>query len=350
MTNFAEFTGTTESIEFVEIRARVKGFLEKVNFEPGADVNEGDLLFVIDSKPFQAQLDKAEANLASRNAELSLAEYDFKRVERLHEENNAAEYELIQARSGWGKAKAAVQAAKAAVDESQLNLGYTRIQAPISGRLSRSFVDAGNLVGAGEYTLLTTIVKDDPIYAYFNASEQKLLEFLESHPEKRSRIAPQQREPLHLGLANETGYPHEGQVDWADNRVDANTGTIRIRGVFPNPDHVLLPGLFARIRAPKSIQENALLIADRALGADQGGRFVLVVDEQNVVDKRYVEIGSVENGMRIIVKGLAPDERVIVKGVQRARDGAKVNPTLLNPQPSPSPIAEKNQSEIESPE
>ena len=344
VTNYAEFTGTTEAVESVEIRARVEGFLETVNFEAAAAVEAGDLLFVIDPKPFQAKLDRALAELANRQAVLKLAKYDHQRTEGLFKDEVASEFERVKAQSDWEAAQAAVKAAEAAVDEARLNLGYTRIHAPLSGRISRTLVDAGNLVGAGEYTLLTTIVKEDPIYAYFSASERKLLEYLEKHPEKRQPMKPQEPGPLYLGLSNESGYPHEGRVDWANNRVDAGTGTIQIRGVFPNPDHVLLPGLFVRLRAPMDTLEDALLITERALGADQGGRYLLVANNQNVVEKRYVEIGTLLDGMRIIEKGLAPDEWVIVKGVQRAREGMKVNPTQAEspasvlPTSQPAPI------------
>ena len=347
VTDYAEFTGTTEAIESVEIRARVEGFLETVNFEAGAEVKAGDVLFVIDPKPFQAKLDQAEAELANRKAELELAEFDHERIGGLHKGGTAANYELVKARSGWEAAKAAVKAAEAAVDEARLNLGYTQIHAPIGGRVSRTLVDAGNLVGAGEYTLLTTIVKDDPIYAYFSASERELLEYLEKHPERRKPADQRERLPLYLGLSNESGYPHEGRFDWADNRVDANTGTIQIRGAFPNPDHVLRPGLFVRLRAPIDIREGALLITDRALGADQGGRYLLVVGDQNVVEKRYVEVGSLLDGLRVIDKGLAPDNWVIVKGVQRAREGLKVNPTRVEPPTPPTPAAQPEPSQTQ---
>lgn len=326
VTDYIELTGTTEAVESVEVRARVEGFLESVNFEPAAEVEEGELLFVIDPKPFRAKLDQAEAELASRQAELKLAAYDHGRIERLFRDGNAAEYEWVKAQSGWDAAQAAVSAAEAAVAEARLNLGYTQIHAPIGGRISRTLVDAGNLVGAGENTLLTTIVKDNPIYAYFSASERELLEYLEKHPEKRAPGRPQDPAPLALGLSNERGYPHAGVIDWADNRVDAKTGTIQIRGVFPNPGHVILAGLFVRLRTPLEVREDALLITERALGADQGGRYLLTVNDQNLVEKRYVEVGVLLDGMRVVEAGLAADDWVIVNGVQRARDGMQVSP------------------------
>ncbi len=324
ITEYVDFTGTTEAIETVEVRARVEGFLEAVHFEPASMVEKGDLLFVIDPKPFQAQLDRAEAELGGRRAELALAAHDHERIERLYQSKTASEFEWVKAKSEWDAAKSAVQGAEAAVDEARLNLGYTQIHAPITGRISRTLVDAGNLVGAGEYTLLTTIVRDDPIYAYFSASERDLLAYLEKHPEKRRPTEPQEPGPLSLGLSNETGFPHEGRVDWAENRVDADTGTIQIRGVFPNSDYILRPGLFVRLRAPVDVRADALLVPDRALSADQGGRFVLTVADDDVVAKRYVRIGVLEDGMRVIEEGIPADAWVVVKGVQRARPGQPV--------------------------
>ncbi len=334
VTDYAEFTGTTEAVESVEIRARVEGFLEAVHFQAGAIVEQGDLLFTIDPQPLRAVLDRTEAQLEHRQAELRLSEHDYHRIKGIYESQAASEFEWVKAQSDFESAQAAVREAQAAVDEAALNLGYTQIHAPISGQISRTLVDPGNLVGAGEYTLLTTIVSTDPVYAYFNASERDLLEYLETHPEKRRQTDMQEPEPLYLGLANEQGYAHEGRIDWGDNRVDPDTGTIQIRGVFPNPDDMLLPGLFVRLRAPIDTRENALLTPNRALGADQGGRYLLIVNAENVVEKRYVQIGALVDVMRVIEQGLAADDSVIVRGVQRAREGMTVSPI---PEGEPAP-------------
>jgi len=335
VTDYAEFTGTTEAVESVNIRARVEGFLEAVHFQAAAVVEQGDLLFTIDPRPFRAVLDRAEAQLENRQAELRLADHDYHRIKGIYESQSASEFEWVKAQSDFESAQAAVREAQAAVDEAALNLGYTQIHAPISGQISRTFIDPGNLVGAGEYTLLTTIVSTDPVYAYFNASERVLLEYLATHPEKRRQTEPQESAPLYLGLANERGYPHEGRSDWGDNRVDPDTGTIQVRGVFPNPDDVLIPGLFVRLRAPIDTRENALLIPNRALGADQGGRYLLIVNAENVVEKRYVEVGALVDELRVIEQGLAADDSVIVRGVQRAREGMTVSPM---PEGEPAPV------------
>jgi RND family efflux transporter MFP subunit len=314
------------AIETVELRARVEGYLQSMHFSAGASVNQGDLLFVIDPKPFQARLDEATSDLAIRQAELELAETTLKRKEGALKDRAISEVEAIEARAQRNKAAAAVAAANATVETARLYLSYTNIYAPISGRIGRNLVDVGNLVGADESTLLATIVKDDPIYSYFNVSERDLMNYQNIKYNGDRGNGEKDVIPVYLGLSNERGYPFKGHVDYVDNRVDANTGTIQVRAVFPNPDHVLLPGLFARIRVPVDIRENALLVPDSALGADQQGRFVLVVNDQNTVDYLAVETGALIQGMRVIKDGVKPGDRVIVKGVQRARPGIAVTP------------------------
>lgn len=325
VTNYADFTGTTKAIESVELRARVKGFLEKINFEPGAFVKQGDLLFIIDPKPFQAALDQAKAALEAKQAELDRARIEYRRNQRLAAANAASERQLVETKAAQEMGEAAVSAARAQVEEAQLNLGYTHITAPISGVITRTLVDVGNLVGASENTLLATIYKVDPIYAYFNASEREVLEFLEDKELKKAADSNENR-PVHLGLANESGYPHEGKVDYADPYVDPETGTVQIRGVFPNPDVKILPGMFVRVRVPIGETEDALLVTDRALGSDQSGKFLLTVNKEDVVAQVPVETGALVDGMRVITKGIGPNDWVIVSGLQRARPGAKVDP------------------------
>jgi RND family efflux transporter MFP subunit len=335
---YTEGTGTTEATESVEIRARVQGWLQKINFKPGTQVNKGDLLFVIDPREYKAALDGAQAELASKKAALDLAQFNHKRMQDLVKKNAAAELEITKAKADWDAAVAAVSAAEAAVAQAKLDHDFTQIRAPISGRISRNLVDVGNLVGAGEATLLTTIVNDDPIYAYINVSERALLKYLQTDAARKERVARKGKELMELGVSGEEGFPHKGNFDWADNRVDPGTGTIRVRGVFPNPDGTLVPGLFARIRAPREILKDALLVTERALGADQRGRYLLVVNSQNVVEYRPVKVGASVDGMRVVEQGIRPGEWVVVNGLQRARPGAKVKPTQA-PMPRGRPAA-----------
>lgn len=344
VTHYAEFTGMTDAVESVDIRARVEGYLQSIHFTPGTWVEKGDLLFVIDPKPYQAKLDEAEADLLISQAELRLAEATLKRKENAYKKKAVSEVEVIEARAEKDKAKAAIAAAKAAIETARLNFSYTRISARISGRIGRDLVDTGNLVGASERTLLTTIVKDDPIYAYFNVNERDLLNGHQKSPQKQSPIACDAQTTVYLGLSTDAGYPYKGCVDYADNRVDEATGTLQVRGVFPNPDHVILPGLFARVRIPVGNNDKALLVPEKAVGTDQQGSYLLVVNDQNAVEYRLVKIGVRIDDMRVIEAGLKFDERVIVNGVQRARPGITVTPTEAKssgstPSPSPQPAA-----------
>ncbi len=339
VTDFAEYTGTTTAYASVDIRARVEGYLIKMAFEPGERVKKGQLLFEIDPKPFQAALEGAQAQLETANAELDLATATLTRKERAYKENAVSEVEVLEARAEQKKAKASILAGQAAVDDAKINLGYTKISAPIEGKVTRNLVDVENLVGDGQATLLANIMDDDPIYAYFNISETDLLYYMKMSKEDKTLKNAQGYPMIYLGLSDEKGYPHEGYIDYTDNKIDTGTGTIQLRGVFQNAKNTLLPGLFVRLRIPLAKITDALLIQEDALASDQGGRYALVVNDQDMVEYRKVTVGALEDGMRVITEGIKPDDRVIVNGLQRARPGAKV--TVSDGKKAPAATAAK---------
>jgi RND family efflux transporter MFP subunit len=334
--DYLEFTGTTRAFEEVEVRARVAGFLQRMEFTPGTKVEKGDLLFVIDPREYQAELNVAKAELGSAEAKLKRAQAEFTRAEKLFRQKAGAEKNVVKWRGERDMAKAAVARAKAKVDQAGLDLSYTKVTAPITGRVSRNFVDMGNLVGEGEPTLLTKVTRYDPMYTYFNLNERDLLMAMamlrktveEKGLDREKDSVSKAGLPLFLGLANEEGYPHKGIADFAESGVDTGTGTLQLRGVFPNPgpSPVLIPGLFTRLRMPIDKQKNALLVTERAIGADQGGRYLLVVNSENVVEKRPIRMGQLVDGLSVIEEGVQPGEWVVVNGLQRARPGAKVDP------------------------
>jgi RND family efflux transporter MFP subunit len=328
VTEYLEFTGTTRPIEEIEIRARVEGFLESVHFEDGDYVKEGQLLFIIDPRPFKAAVENARGRLAKHKAQLERATKEYERNLLLFKQNAASEANVVKWKGEMDESKGTVLSSQGALDKALLDLSYCTIRAPIDGRVSRKKVDIGNLVGAGEFTLLTTIRKQDPIYAYFSINERDLLAVMKRAREEGVTAENPDKIPLELGLANETGFPHKGHLDFVDSTLDPGTGTMLLRGLFPNPGppHFLYPGLFVRVRLPINERKNALLISERALGLDQGGRYLLVVDSENKVEQRYVEIGALRDGMRVINDGLMPEDRVVVKGIQRAIPGGKVTP------------------------
>jgi RND family efflux transporter MFP subunit len=322
------YTGRLEAVESVEVRSRVSGYLQSVHFTDGATVRKGALLFVIDPRPYQAELSRAKAALEQAIAQYERTQKDFARVQQLVKSRAVSQEEVDTRAADRRQAEEAVQAARAAVEAVRLNVEFTQVRAPISGRISREFVTEGNLIngGSADSTLLTRIIALDPIYGYFDMDERSYLKYAHLWRDGKRPGAREVPIPVHLGLSDETGFPHRGHLDFVDNRLDPNTGTMTGRAVFPNPDQVLIPGLFARIRLPGSGQYEALLLPDEAIGSDQTQRFAFVVNDQNTVEYRKVEPGPLIDGLRVIRSGLNPEEWVIVNGVQRVRAGATVDP------------------------
>jgi RND family efflux transporter MFP subunit len=325
VTVFQEFVGSTEAYQSVEIRARVQGYLEKMAFEPSEFVRRGQLLFVIEREPYEAMRDRAAAGLKAAEANLRRAESDLDRLEQAVKTNAVSQQEVTRARAERDQASAAMLEAEAALTNAEIQLDYTTVDSPIDGLVTRNYVDVGNLVGAGEATLLTTVRRIDPIFAYFEVSERFIARILE---ERGGHHEPGEGDEISATLLlEETGFEVEGRIDSLENTVDAATGTIRVRGVFPNSDAKIFPGFFVRVRLPGELYEDALLVEETALGTDLGGRYLMIVGEGDIVERRYIEPGQLQDdNTRLILDGLEPGERYIVKGLQRARPGMPVTP------------------------
>jgi multidrug efflux system membrane fusion protein len=327
-----EFTGRFDAVGSVEIRARVSGYLDSVHFSDGALVNQGDLLFVIDRRPYQAALTQAESAAVSAKTTFDLAKLEQERAEKLIQNGNVSQQSLDSRRQQTAAARANLAGAQATVDQARLNVGFTEIRAPISGRISRKLVTEGNLIDTSD-TLLTTIVSIDPIYFYFDVDERSYLAYVraarERDPSAEGGIGAQ----VTLTLPDERGSKRTGKVDFVDNRIDQATGTMRLRAVFENKDLYLVPGLFARIQIPGSPSYQAVLIPDEATAADQDRRIVYVVAD-GAATARVVRLGPRIDGYRVVRQGLIGDETIVVTGVQRVRPGAKVTPqlTMLPPE------------------
>lgn len=323
-----DFTGRTEAVEEVEVRPRVSGFLESISFQSGKEVEKGELLFEIDARPYKAEVDRLEAELSSATSRYDQSQVEYERLKDLFEKESATKLEYDRHVAMRDSAKAQVAAAAAALERAKLDLEWTRVTAPITGRISRNYVDIGNLVqgGYGASTLLSRIVRFDPMFAYIDIDERTMLLIQKMVREGKMERYSDTNCAARLGLAIEEGFPHQGGIDFVENKVDANTGTLRVRAVFPNPDNVLSPGLFARIRILLGESQKAIMISERAIGFDQGQRFVYVVNDKNTVDYRVVRVGDLDNGMRVIEEGVRPDEWVIVNGLQRVRPGVQVEP------------------------
>lgn len=326
VTEWDEFTGRLEAVESVEIRPRVTGYIESVNFTEGSTVRKGDLLFVIDPRPYRAELSKAEAELARTVARSELTASDAARSAKLVDIKAVSREEYDTRINASREAKADVAAARAAVDAAKLNIEFTRITSPIDGRVSKAAVTAGNLVTGGSNTaaLLTTVVSLDPMYVTFEGDEQIYLKYNELSRRGERSSSRDAANPVLMGLANESDYPHRGSMVFVDNQVDPRTGTIRARASFDNKNGYLTPGLFARVKLLGHNSYHAVLVDDRAVGTDQSQKFVYVVDAQNKVTYRPVKVGRLTDGLRIVEQGLQPGENVIVNGLQRVRPGVVV--------------------------
>jgi RND family efflux transporter MFP subunit len=390
VTNYIEVTGTTQPVLSVDIRARVKGFLQERHFKEGSIVKKDDLLLVIDEVPFRVQLDQAKTRLAEAEAnlkkarqsrarevaraqlalddsQLKLAQIDESRQRNLYARNAGTREETDRTEANRKKNEAQVEASRASLDQAEadyetnilgaeanagaartavqnaeIELGYCRMYSPIDGRISRANFHVGNLVGDGMSTLLATVVKIDPIYAYVNVSEYDLLRYRSQSSSPGQPGVDAAPMTMELGLSNETDrYPHRGEADYQDPGVDAGTGTIRVRGIFSNPDLAILPGFFVRIRVPLDQKKNALLVPDRALGLDQTGNYLLVVNKQDIVEYRPVKTGASLAGMRVVEGAIGPKDLVVVDGLLRARPKLKVAPKAEVPPPKAVAKADK---------
>jgi len=319
---YLEHVGTTEAVSTVEIRARVRGVLEKVLFKEGADVEKGALLFVIEQKPYRAALDKAQADLQRARATLERTQADYDRTSALEQKQVSSQAELDHARASRDEAAASVQAAKAAVEQAQLDMDYTEIHAPIAGRIGRMLVNQGNLVGASEQTTLATIVQLDPIYVYWSPSERERLDVLRQR--KEGRYVQRDQVEVRAELADGSEYPFPGRLDFVDNTVDPSAGTLRVRAVFPNPDKTLLPGQYANLRVLVGRDVPVLLVPASAIVEEQGGSTVYVVTPEGTIQPRAVVASSTHDQMRVIDSGLQAGEKIAVDNLGKLRPGMKV--------------------------
>lgn len=339
--DYEEFTGRLATPAIVEIRARVRGFLQAVHFKDGEEVKAGKLLFEIDPRTFEAELKNAEGQKAQWLAKRDKAKADVARYEGLVPAGAASAQDLDKSRAELGEAIAALSSADATIERARLDLEFSRITAPIDGQVGRALVTKGNLIqgGPGDDAILTTIVSLDPMYVYYDVDERTVLRFRDRHRAalpKRSQLPSitEMKIPVLLGLANDEGFPHQGTIDFANNQVDVSTGSVEVRAVFDNSKRIFKPGFFARVRVPMSAPYEATLVSDLAIGTDQGQKFLLVVNDQNMVERRFIKTGPLQDdGLRVIAEGLKAGELIVVNGLQRARPGKAV---AVQRQPMPT--------------
>jgi len=319
--DFEEFTGRLQAVESVEIRPRVSGFIDSVQFTEGARVKKGQLLFRIDPRPFQAEVNRLAAELRRARSQSALAESNHRRGEHLVSQKLISQQDFDQLATTASTATEDIGAAAAALEAARLNLEFTEVRSPIDGRVSRALITAGNLVS--NTSVLTTVVSDDPVYAYFDADEQTYLKFAP----RGGNSAQDAKDSVFMGLIDEDGYPHTGRLDFVDNQVDPQSGTIRGRAVFDNKDGRFTPGLFARIKLVSGNVRDTILIDERAVGTDLGKKFVLALKSDNTLEYRPVTLGAAVDGLRVVSNGLAANDVVVVNGLQHVKPGIAVKPT-----------------------
>ena len=325
VTEWDEFSGRVRAVDRVDVRPQISGIVEEIHFRDGQLVKKGDPLFTIDPRPFQAALAHAQADLAAAQARVALAEINNKRNQGLIASHAIAQSELDTTTNALAEAQAAVKADEAAVQTAQINLNYTAINAPVTGRVSRAEITVGNLVNDGvNAPVLTSLVSVSPVYVEFEIDEQAYLKYLAAGAAGNTGI---EHIPVVMGLANQDGFPREGHIESFDNQLDTTSGTLRVRSVFDDPDGSLTPGLYAKVRIGGASEVPAILVDDRAIGTDQDKKFVLVIDADNKASYRIVQLGPIVNGLRVVRSGLQKDERIVVNGLQRVRPNALVAPT-----------------------
>jgi multidrug efflux system membrane fusion protein len=327
VTPYLELTGNATASNQVDLEARVQGYLQEINYQDGQPVKQADTLFVIEPAPYQAQLQQAQASLAATQADLIQAQAEFYRQSTLGKSDFASQSKVDEARAKLDSDKAKIQNDQAGVTIAAINLGYTRVAAPFDGVVSAHLVSVGGLVGASGPTRLATIVQLDPIYVTFTVSEQDVLRVKSAMAKRGLKPRDIANVPVQVGLMNEEGYPHAGKLDYVAPMIDPSTGTLNARGIFQNPDRVMLPGNFLRIRIPLALEEEtALLVPDTAVGADQAGSYLLVVDQNGLVQQKTVTTGQLVGRLRVIATGITAGEQVVVSGIQKAIPGEKVAP------------------------
>ena len=334
-----EFTGRLQAIETVEIRPRVSGYIDKVAFTEGSLVKRGALLFVIDPRPYQAEYDRAAADVKRFKTALELGQIELVRVQRLKDSGAVSQEELDERKSTVAQAEANVAGSQAALETAALNLNFTKVASPIDGRVSRAEVTRGNLVTGGTNggTLLSSVVSMDPIYIYFDADEQSYLRYTQMA--RSGQDSRDSGNPVRVGLANEEGFPHPGSVDFVDNQLNPQTGTIRARAVLQNKDGQFTPGLFARVQLLGSGEYSAILIDDRAVNTDQNQKYVLLLGANNQIEYRKVKLGRVIDGLRVVREGLKTGDVIVVNGAQRVHPGVTVNPQRVSMGSDAAPAA-----------